>query len=335
MRLATQTAERKEHLNMLKKLLFNLQLFGEGGDGGDGGSANSSGEGVVDTSGEDKVLASIPEKAKKYYEKAVLKTSQKKDTQVSQPQTTTTEQEKTTTEHIPYADLIKSDDYKEEHKAYMDKTIKERFKKYNGLEESLGQHKGLLEIVANKYGVNPDDENFLGVLKEKIEADDSYYENYAMEHDISTDEARRIVTMERKVAQIEAQKQEQERQEQQRQFFMTLQQNAQKTKAQFPEFDLDTAFQDENFRKLCFATHGDTTASYMACNYNSIIPNAVRTASEQAKIKTAQSVASNKARPIENGISSSAPSVVQQDFRNMSLQQLRAYADEQRRKNGR
>ena len=58
---------------MLKKLWLNLQLFGDGGgDGGDGGSASASvGEaigGKNDDSGENKIPASIPEKAKKYAE---------------------------------------------------------------------------------------------------------------------------------------------------------------------------------------------------------------------------------------------------------------------------
>ena len=58
---------------MLKKLLLNLQLFADGGgDGGDGGSASVSvGDALGNNdSGEDKILASIPEKARKYYPKA-------------------------------------------------------------------------------------------------------------------------------------------------------------------------------------------------------------------------------------------------------------------------
>lgn len=324
---------------MLKKLLLNLQLFAEGGEGGEGGSPNSTGEGVVDNSGEDKILASIPEKAKKYYEKAKAKTTPKSDTQASQTQTTTTEaqvtKETNATEKIPYADLIKSDDYKDAHKEYMDKTIGDRLKKYKGIEEDLGKHKGLLEIVANKYGINPTDENFLETLKEKIEADDSYYENYAMEHDMTTDEARRIVNMQRKVDRIEAEEQERQRQEHARQQFMILTQNAEKTKKQFPEFDLETEMQDEKFRRLCAVNNGDTTSAYMACHWNEILPTQVHRASEQARIQTAQAVASNKARPVENGLSSSAPSVVEQNFKNMSLKDLRAWADEQRRKTGR
>lgn len=309
-----------------------MQLFGEGGDGGDGGSAISGGEGVVDNSGE-KIPASIPEKAHKYYKKAMAKTSAKEEKKPSQVQPTN--EPKQTTERLSYSDLIKSDDYKEEHKAYMEKTIGDRLKKYKGMEEENSRTKELLGIVSNKYGVNPDDENFLETLREKIEADDSYYENYAMEHDISTEEARKIVTMERKVAQIEAQKQEEARQEQARQQIMQLRANAEKTKSRFPDFDLDREMQDEKFRRLCAVNNGDTTAAYMACHWNEIIPAQVQLATRQAQAQTAQAVAANKARPTENGLSSSASSVVTQNFKGMSLSELRAYANEQRRKNGR
>jgi hypothetical protein len=321
---------------MLKKLLLNLQLFADGGgDGGDGGSASASvGEALgSEESGEKKIPASIPEKAKKYYQKAMEKTSGSTTGATAQnSDNAQPTNEQSTTEKLSYADLIKSDEYKEDHKAYMDKTIGERLKKYKGIEEDLGKHKAILDTIAQKYGVSPDDENFLETLSEKVEADDSYYENYAMEHDISTEEARRIVTMERKAAQYDAQREEMERQEQMRQQIMVLRQNAEKTKAQFPDFDLDTEMQDEKFRRLCAATNGDTTAAFKACHHDEIIANTVRMASRQIQNQTAQAVASNKARPVENGISSSAPSVVQQDFRNMNLQDIRKYAEEQRRK---
>ena len=321
---------------MPNNLLLDLQLFGEGGgDGGDGGSASTSvGDALgKDESGEKEIPAFIPEKAKKYYQKAMAKTkgsTTNADTNAEGNAQTTNGQG--TTDKLSYADLIKSDEYKEEHKAYMDKTIGDRLKKYKGMEEDLGKHKAMLDTVAYKYGVNPDDENFLEVLAQKIEADDSYYENYAMEHDISTEEARRIVTMERKAAQFDAQKEAMEKQEQMRQQIMVLRSNAEKTKMQFPQFDLDTEMQDERFRRLCAATNGDTTAAYKACHHDEIIADTVRVASRQIHNQTAQAVASNKSRPIENGISSSAPSVVQQDFRNMNLKQIREFADEQRRK---
>ena len=318
---------------MLKKLLFNLQLFADGGgDGGDGGSASASvGEALVnDDSGEKKIPASIPEKAHKYYQKAMEKHSGSTtdaSTQNSDNGQPTNDQ---STAEVSYDDFIKS--HKEEDEARIKKIIGDRLKKYKGIEENLGRHKAMLDTVATKYGVNPDDENFLEVLAEKIEADDSYYENYAMEHDISNEEARRIVTMERKAKQFDAHQEEMEKQEQNRQRIQVLMKNAEKTKAQFPDFDLETEMQDERFRRLCAATNGDTTAAFKACHHDEIVANTMRVATRQIQNQTAQSVAFNKARPIENGLSSTAPSVVQQDFRNMSLADIRKYADEQRRK---
>jgi hypothetical protein len=317
---------------MLKKLWLNLQLFADGGgDGGDGGSASASvGEAVrEETSGEIEIPAFIPEKAKKTYQKAVKKHSgstTNATTENSDNAQTTNGQ--STTDKIPYKDLIKSDDYKDDHKAYMDETIGERLKKYKGIEEQLAKQKEMLDAVATKYGINPDDENFNAILKEKIDADDSYYENYAMEHDISNEEARQIVTMQRKAERYDAEKAEQERVEQARQQIMTLRQNAEKTKKLFPDFDLDAEMQNEQFRRLCAATNGDTTAAYKTCHWDEIVPATVQMASKKIQAQTAQAVASNQARPIENGLSSAAPSVVQQNFKGMSLKELRAYKDE-------
>lgn len=321
---------------MLKKWLLNLQLFADGGDGGgDGGSATASdgGSKASEESGDERIPAFIPEKAKKYYQKALEKTSGS----TTEDGNKTSDTAKTTTspstaEDLSYADLIKSDKYKDEHKAYMDKTIGDRLKKYKGMEQDNAKYKSLLDTVAQKYGVNSTDDNFLEVLTEKIDADDSYYEKYAMEHDISTERAREIVTMERKAEQFDRQQEEMQKQEQMRQHIMVVRQNGEKTKAQFPEFDLDAEWQDEKFRKLCWANNGDTTAAYMACHYNEIIPATVQRASRQIQAQTAQAVASNQARPIENGISSQAPSVVQQDFSKMNLQQLRKFAEEEKRK---
>ena len=321
---------------MLKKLLLNLQLFADGGgDGGDGGSASASvGEALGnDESGEKKIPASIPEKAKKYYQKAMEKHSGSTtdaSTQNSDNGQPTNDQ--STTEKLSYAELIKSDDYKDEHKAYMDKTIGDRLKHFKGIEETLEKQKATLGRVAEKYGINLDDENAFDVLNEKIEADDSYYENYAMEHDISIEEARRVVDMERKAAKFDAMEEERAKQEQNRQRMLILNQNAEKTKKQFPDFDLNTEMQNERFRRLCAATNGDTTAAYINCHWGEILPATVQMASRKIQSQTAQAVASNQARPIENGLSSQAPSVVQRDFSNMSLADLRKYADEQRRK---
>ena len=315
---------------MLKKLLFDLQLFAEGGgDGGDGGSASASvGEalGNKEESGEIEIPRFVPEKAKKIYQKAMEK--QKGSTTNAETQTDDIGQptnDQSATEEPSYQDIIKSDKYKDDHEAYIKQTIGDRLKKYKGIEERLEKQKALLDNVAYKYGINPDDENYMEVLEKKIGEDDSFYENYAIEHNIDTDTARKIVQAERIISRQEEQRQEEEKREQVRQHIMVLRQNAEKTKAQFPDFDLDAMMENETFRRLCASTNGDTTSAYVACNWGQILPATVQMASKKIQQQTAQAVASNKARPIENGLSSTAPSVVQEDFKGWSLQQLNEY----------
>ena len=304
-------------------LLLNLQLFGEGGDGGAAGDGAVGGE----TSGEN-IPSAIPERARKNYKEAVEKHTPK--VQSEEAQTTTEPQN---VKKATYAELISSDDYKEEHKAYMEKTIGDRLKRYKGVEAQNAQMKGLLETVASKYGVDTTAENFIESLTEKVNADDSYYENYAMEHDISPEEARRVVTLERKMQAFEAQEQERQRQEKEREFAMLVQRNAEKTRMQFPDFDLNSELQDERFRRLLGVTQGDTTAAYMGCHGAQVISGAIQNAAQQITAQTAQAVAANKARPTENGMSGSVAAVTgAEDFNSMSLDQLRAYANTERRK---
>ena len=90
--------------------------------------------------------------------------------------------------------------------------------------------------------------------------------------------------------------------------------------------------QDEKFRRLCAVNNGDTTSAYMACHWNEILPATVQMASQQIRKQTVNAISSNANRPIENGISSVAPSVVETKFKGMSLKEIREYAAEQRRK---
>lgn len=309
---------------MLDYLLkLNLQLFAEGGDGG------SAGEGTADSAaGEIEVPAGIPDRAVKNYKAAVKKTAKPVAQTTNEQNVTTDNQTKRT-----YADLIKSEEYKEEHQAYMEKTIGDRLKRYKGVEEENGKMRSVLETVASKYSLDATSETFLEDLTKKVAEDNSYYENYAVEHEITPEEARRVVELERQVRQNEQQKQEQQKQEAMRQHIIVLRQNAEKTKAQFPDFDLDKEMQDERFRRLCAVTNGDTTAAYTACHWGDVVTKTTQNISRQVQSQTAQAVAANKARPVENGLSSTAPSVavVTQDFKKMSLSELRAFADEQRR----
>lgn len=305
---------------------LDLQLFGDGGDGG------SAGEGTGEIIGETDELARIPERARATYQRALAK---HKPAEVATQQTTAEEDKPS---HVPFKELIKSDEYKEEHKAYMDNAIQDRFKKYKGIEESNKKMSDALGIVANKYGLDVTSEDFLDQLTSKISEDKSYYEEYAMEHDISVDEAKEILDLRKEVA-LQKQKDamrvqaeaDYERQQKLNEEMALLQASAERTKAIYPSFDLEAEMQNEKFRMLCAATHHDTLAAYRAIHMDELMNAQSYVMAQQANQQAANAIAANKSRPIENGLSSQAATITQTNWKGASLDEIRKYAAEQRR----
>lgn len=313
--------------------LFKLKLlrFGEGGDGS--GSATGDGTPSGEQSGESstleaKIPSSIPERGREAYLEALKRTSASEE---KPKEKVDTGKDEANESDLTYEELIKSDKYKAAHHDYMEKTISDRLKKYKGQEESLKSAKALLATIGTKYGLNPEDKDYMEKLSKAVESDDSYYEKYAEDNDMTPSEARKFVTLERKVKEAEVAQAQRKEEEAQRAQFEVVRVNAAKTQAKYPGFDLATELNNPNFVRILSSTNGDTTAAYVATHYDEIMRGATATAVQQAQIATANSIASGTKRPIENGIVGSAPTSVTVDFRAMSLDQLRAYADQQRR----
>lgn len=296
-----------------------LLRFGEGGEGSATGA--TSGE----TSGAE-IPSSVPERARKLYAETVGNAHPK-----SEPKPSASAEEAKPSK-MSYEELIKSDDYKDAHKEYMEKTINDRVKKYKGVETENKTMRNALNTIALKYGIDSASETFMEDLNKAIEADDSYYEKYAYEHDLTPQDARKIVTLERKVHENELQLQMAAEEEARREQFRQVQMNSEATKAKYANFDLSMELQNPAFVRILQATNGDTTAAYQAVHHDEIIRGISAQVAEEAKAKAANAIAFNQNRPIENGLGSSAPSNVQINFRDMNLEQLRAYADSQRRK---
>lgn len=307
---------------MLKEYWLDLQYFAEGAEGGEGADGGSA-EGIAETSGEEVLPAHIPERAKKLYKNAVE--AHKQDKPKADPEVQETTEKPA---HIPFAELIKSDEYKEEHKAYMDKTISDRLKKYKGIEESNGKMNEALSKVAVKYGLDSNSEDFLDSLTKAIDEDDSYVETYALEHDLSTEEAKKSLEMQRKLEAYETERRMREQQAAQQEQINLLLQSAERTKQVYPEFDLDIEMQNEKFRNLCAVTQGDTLAAYRAIHFDELSAKQGIVTAQKASQQIANSVAANKSRPIENGLSSQASAITTTDYSKMSLREIRDAAAE-------
>ena len=89
---------------------------------------------------------------------------------------------------------------------------------------------------------------------------------------------------------------------------------------------------NERFVTLCRATNEDVMAAYEVVHRDELKAMQSQALAQRAQQQIANSVASNASRPIENGLTSQASAIVSTDFSRMNLAQIRAFAEEQRRK---
>lgn len=339
--------------NLKRKM--RLQLFADGGAGGAaaaggadaGGDAAATGvNGTGAPDADDNVPASIPEKAKEIYRKAMKR---HKAAAVEQPAPeavanageaaapanetaakTPPEEEKTAP--VPYAELIKSPEYRDAHKQYMNEAFQKRFKNQNARNAKVD---AILSTVATKYGLDPQSEGFLDELEKATEEDDAYFEAYAAEHDMTSTEARRVALLEQKLAIANREAQQRRTAEENAERIATLRTNAVQTRQLYPGFDLDTEMKNPKFVKMLALLEGDTTGAYKAVHHDELVSSAVQKATQDAARATVNNIRGGSARPSENGVSAPAqPARAEVDYSKMNLQQIRAQAAAWRKQGG-
>lgn len=309
-----------------------LQMFAdEGGDASASADAPTEGTSEASTGVEssdaqlDSMMARIPERARGVFKKAYEKTHP------SAPVTAEPVAEEQNA-HIPLTELIKSEEYKEEHKAYMDKAIADRFKRNDAemraLNERNAQLQEALGIFAQKYGLDPTANDFVDSLKAKVQSDDSFYENYAMEHGMSVEEAKSHMELERKVKMLEARERAEQQKQEQDAAIRTMMGYAQKTQEEFPDFDLNREMQSKEFRDLLTYYRGDTTKAYKALHFDELMDKTIKQNTAKAKQAITNSIASGQMRPTESGLSNTATAVVNtsENWKNMNTKQMMEYA---------
>ena len=326
----------------MKKLRFklDLQFFAEGG--GDGAAAGVdtgaiSAEGNV--TGSVELPANIPEKARKIYEKALKRTGKvdtppKSEVKEEIAESTPTEEKETTPAKPTFKDLLKDEEYSKEYDKRVNKAVNDRYKQNN---EKISRYEALLEKNARKYGIDTSSPTYLQDLEEAMNKDDSFYEKYAEEHDVSIATAKRMVGTEEQLSRMKQAEENRKRAAEDMKTIAALRKSGETTKAMYPNFDLDAEMANPAFMRICAASGGDTTAAYIAVHHKDIMSQSVQKAARQAQESTVNSIKANQARPQENGLSSQTTTHNQPNFKDGTWDKakLDAYAAEMRKRRGR
>ena len=289
----------------MKKLfiipMLNLQLFAEGA--GDGGTAE--GQGVTEA-------AALPQtKGEKNNPLASVKYGiQEEEAPVAGVQTETVAQPDRNAE---FEKLIKGE-YKDLYDAKMQDTIQKRLK---GQKETVDKFNALtptLDLLASKYGVDAGD---IEALNKAISEDDSYYEQEALDRGMTVQQLKEIKKMERENADLKAQMEEAQRQENGKKLYAQWMQQAEEAKKVYPSFDIKAEMNNPKFVDL-LRSNIDVRTAYEVLHKDEIIPAAMQFTAQTVESKLAKKIASNGARPTENGMSSQSAAVVKSDVSQLS-----------------
>ena len=279
--------------------MLSLQVFAEGAGAGDGGTAEGQGV-TAGVASQQKAVNPLADVKYGIQEEASIAKVQEEPTAVID-------------RNAEFEKLIKGE-WKDEYDARVQDTIQKRLKssketvdKYNALTPTL-------EMLAKKYGVDAGD---IESLNKAIQEDDSYYEEEALEKGITVQQLKEIRKMERENAELKAQMEEAQRQENGKKLYAAWMQQADETKKVYPSFDIQTEMNNPKFLEL-LRSNIDVRTAYEVTHKDEIIQGAMQFTAQTVESKLAKKIASNGARPAENGMSSQSAAVVKSDVSQLS-----------------
>lgn len=201
--------------------------------------------------------------------------------------------------------LIKGD-YKDLFEAKVKSIVQGRIK---GPSEKAARYDALapvLDMLGSRYGIQ-DTSNADALLK-ALEDDSSYMEAEALKRDMTVDQLKYVMKLERQAASMQRQQREANAN---RQYAVWMEQAAQ-TQQIYPSFDLATEMQNKRFQDL-IRSNVDVKTAYEVIHMGEIIPAAMQFAGQTVQQLTSNSIASGQSRPKENGSSAQSAAITKRD----------------------
>ena len=167
----------------------------------------------------------------------------------------------------------------------------------------------ILEMLAGKYGVKADD---LAGLQKAIEADNSYYEDEALQKGVSVEQLKEIKRLERENAEFRRAAAERERRTNAEKVYSAWMQQAEDAKRFYPGFDLQAELNAEGTKDRFVAllrSGVDVRTAYEVIHKDELIGGAMQYAARVTEQKTVENIRARGNRPRENG-GGTAPAVI-------------------------
>ena len=282
---------------------MNLCLFGEGAAAG----APSGGEAAGNASGSNTGVADQNAKPER-----VVYGIQETDTETSAQTETTAQNDDQQTKSDPvdkgkaFEDMIKGD-YKEQFDARVKQILERRFKEHGELEKFKTDSQEILDMMFAKYGVKD-----LKALSKAVQEDDSYFEEAAAAEDLSVEQYKYKLKLERENAQMKKAQEEAERVRQARNAYAEWQKQSESLKARYPKFSLEKEAANPQFVRL-LQNGIDVKTAFETIHHDEILSGAMMQTANAVRKNVTDSIKARGLRPSENGINAQAGVIVKND----------------------
>ena len=206
-----------------------------------------------------------------------------------------------------YRELV-GGEFKEEYTKDTQRIINGRFKETKGLQEAIDAQAPIMQMLYERYGVEDPAQ-----LSKALEADNSLWEQAADEAGMSVEQYRQFKSMERQNAAFRQMQQQAQNQERARQQVSAWMQEAETLKAEYPDFDLEAAL-DENPQFIKLLQSGiPMKHAYEVLHMDLVKEVVAKKAAENTERRVVDNVRARGSRPSEAGAASQSGVVIKND----------------------
>lgn len=291
----------------MKFFKLNLQLFAEGAGTAEGSSA---GEGTLSEVGATEGVEKTTKKGKGNSLQDVVYGKQEEEFIAGSEK-----DENSKPSRISFDELIKGE-YKKDFEEKTQNIINKRFKETKSLQETLKSHDNILNMLADKYGIDARDINS---LTKAIEEDDSFYENEAIEKGLTVKQLKEIKNLERQNRQYRESEEMKKRKENSERIYNGWMQEAEQLKAKYglENFSLEAEVENPDFVNL-LSNGISLESAYKAIHMDDMLSGAMFTTAKTVKEQMSNSIQSRQSRPTENGINTQSSKTFKTDVNSLT-----------------
>ena len=282
---------------------MNLRLFdggaaaGASAGGATGGTASGSNAGVADQSKPEKVVYGIQD-------------AEPTEAATQEEATTNNETQKTKSDPVDkgkaFEDMIKGD-YKEQFDARVKQILDKRFKDHGELAQFKNDSQEILDLMFAKYGVKD-----IKALQKAVQEDDSYFEEAAEAENLTVDQYKYKLKLEKENAAKDKALKEIERRENANRAYAEWQRQSESLKTRYPNFSLENEAKNPQFVRL-LQNGIDVKTAFETIHHDEILSGAMMQTANAVRKNVTDSIKARGLRPSENGINAQAGVIVKND----------------------